>query len=126
MRLALLSFWMLACGPSKPEMRLDVIRMGQLRMSLPPDCKVEFLDAPPAAAMLLLTQVGMISAQVPAGHIDEALRDEVRKRACGLGGDVITFNVGLNNGATDIVQFLVFKKPPEEPKPKPSTDQTSS
>ena len=124
---SLLCLFLFACGPSKPEMRLDVIRMGQLRMSLPADCKVEFLDAPPAAAMLLLTQVGMISAQVPAGHIDEALREQVRKSACGLGGDVITFNVGLNNGATDIVQFLVFKKPAEEPKkPKPSSDQTSS
>ena len=122
----LLCLLLFGCGPSKPEMRLDVIRMGQLRMSLPPDCKIEFLDAPPAAAMLLLTQVGMISAQVPAGHIDEALRDEVRKRACGLGGDVITFNVGLNNGATDIVQFLVFKKPAEAPKAPPAADQTSS
>ena len=115
-----------ACATSN-SIDMNVMRVGQLRPSLPPDCKVQFADAPAFAAMLLLTQVGMITVHVPAGQIDAKLNEEVRRRACGIGGDVVTFNVGMNMGNTEMVQFLVFKKPADEPpaKPAPSTQTTN-
>jgi hypothetical protein len=103
---------------------LIVMRVGQLRPALPTDCKVEFIDAPPVAAMLLLTQVGMITAQT--SRFDEPLRESLRKHACDLGGDAITFNVGIANPNVQMLQFLVFRKPPAQPATPPPANNTNT
>ena len=100
-----------------------VIRMSTLAEPRPADCAIEFLNAPPAVGMLFLQQLAMIHVTYRPDE-EQAVFAEVKRRACQVGGDVVSLNTSMQHGDHTVTQFLVFKKPIEEKKaPAPAGTQ---
>ncbi len=93
------------CGPN-----ISSIRVGGIYAPNPDSCKVSFENLDYQQATATYEQLGLIS--VTGGELTDKVRDEVRKKACRMGADVLTLNAAVDTGykAANMTQFLVLRK----------------
>lgn len=85
-----------------------VVLKGPAFPARPMDCKVVFSDVDPDKAAAEYNQIGLISVDGYDGELTEGIEEEVRRRACKMGGEIVV-PMGVDQGVEEFTTtFLVL------------------
>jgi hypothetical protein len=97
-----------SCSPA-----LRVTITGKKHAPRPTNCEVRFLEMDPDRAVIEYEQIGMISADgVDPVSPDKGLWDDIRVRACQMGGTVVVPLGDEHSWGEDSASFLVLTATP--------------
>jgi hypothetical protein len=100
---------MLGCGPN-----ISSVQMGAVYPPQPDGCKVAIANIDYQQALTSYEQLGLIT--VAGGDVTDKVRDQVRRKACRMGGDTLSLNGAVDTGSRavgNMTQFLVLRKKAE-------------
>lgn len=109
-RLALSAFLfaailMVVAGCSKTY---RIVLKGPAFTARPQNCQIVFSDVDPDRAAVEYQQIGLISVDGFEGELDEGIKEELRQRACTMGGEIIV-PMGTDQGVEEFTSsFLVL------------------
>jgi hypothetical protein len=95
-----------ACGPN-----ISSIRAGAIYPPKPASCSVTFENMNYQQATAAYEQLGLIT--VSNGDVTDKVREQVRQKACRMGGDAVSLNAAVDTGSSlvgNMTQFLVLRK----------------
>jgi hypothetical protein len=101
---------------------ISSMRNGGLYPPNPSSCKIQFENLNFQEASAAYETLGLIT--VSGGDVTEGVREQVRKKACAMGGDAVSLNGAVDSGSRlvgNMTQFLVLRKKQAAPVPPQQT-----
>ncbi len=85
-----------------------IVLKGPAFPARPMDCKVVFSDVDPDKAAAEYNQIGLISVDGFEGELTEGIQEELRRRVCKMGGEIVV-PMGTDQGVEEVTTtFLVL------------------
>ena len=85
-----------------------IVLKGPAFSARPENCQIVFSDVDPDRAAAEYKQIGLISVDGLEGELTEGIKEELRRRACKMGGEIVV-PMGADQGVEEFTSsFLVL------------------